>query len=320
VKKIVITGAGGFIGRALVNKLSENKKNLIIALDNNERGSLKKIKNKKNITKLKIDVTNKKKLEKIFKGVDECYHLAAINGTKNFYEKPARVLKIGVLGTEYALNACIKNKVKLFVFFSSSEAYQTPLNIPTKENEILKVPDVFNPRLSYGGSKIIGELLTINYLKNTKINFKILRPHNVYGPDMGNDHVLPELIKKIYNKLKFKDKNLKINIFGSGDESRSFIYIDDAVNAILKVAYKGAKNAIFNIGSNDEITIKKLIIKLGKILKIKILIKKNKLHQGSVTRRCPNVSKLKKLGHKNKINLNQGLYKTILFYKKIKSE
>ena len=316
MKKIVITGAGGFIGRALVDKFSENKKNLIIAVDNNERGSLKKIKNKKNITKVKIDVTNKKKLKNVFKETDECYHLAAINGTKNFYEIPERVLKIGVLGTEYVLNECIKNKVKLFVFFSSSEAYQTPSNIPTKETEILKVPDVFNPRLSYGGSKIIGELLTINYLKNTKINFKILRPHNVYGPDMGNDHVIPELIKKIYNKLKFKKKNIKINIFGSGDESRSFIYIDDAVNAISKVVYKGAKNAIFNIGSNDEISIKKLIIKIGKILKIKVLIKKNKLHQGSVTRRCPNINKLKKLGHKNKFNLNQGLYKTILFYKK----
>ena len=95
MKKIVITGAGGFIGRALVDKFSENKKNLIIAVDNNERGSLKKIKNKNNITKLKTDVTNKKKLEKVFKGADECYHLAAINGTKNFYEKQERVLKIG---------------------------------------------------------------------------------------------------------------------------------------------------------------------------------------------------------------------------------
>ena len=105
------------------------------------------------------------------------------------------------------------------------------------EDEVLKVPDIFNPRLSYGGSKIIGELLTVNYFRNSSTKYKILRPHNVYGPDMGNDHVLPELITKI-KKQKTKNK-IQLEIFGSGEESRSFIYIDDFISGFDKVFKKG---------------------------------------------------------------------------------
>ena len=92
MKRILITGAGGFIGRELVNQLSKDKNNKIIAIDNDIRGNLKSINKKKNIIIKKADVRKKEKLKKIFKNIDECYHLAAINGTKNFYEKPNLVL------------------------------------------------------------------------------------------------------------------------------------------------------------------------------------------------------------------------------------
>ena len=312
MKKIIVTGAGGFIGRTLINKLSQKKNNLIIAIDNNFRGSLKKIKKAKNIKKIKIDVTKKNKLKKIFNNSDTCYHLAAINGTNNFYKKPKEVLETGIKGTLNVLEESIRAKLKSFIFFSSSEAYQKPHKIPTKETEELKIPDVFNPRLSYGGSKIIGELLTVNYLKNTGIKYKILRPHNVYGPDMGRDHVMPELIRKI--KMKKKEKRIKIKILGSGNESRSFIYISDAVNAIIRVVNKGIDNQIYNIGTDYEITIKKLILIIGKILNKKISISAKPLHRGSVSRRCPDVKKLNFLSHKNLINFEKGLKKTLEYY------
>ena len=166
--------------------------------------------------------------------------------------------------------------------------------------------------MSYGGSKIIGELITINYLKKTNLKYKIIRFHNVYGPDMGDDHVLPELITKI--KRKKKNKKITIKIFGSGNESRSFIYIDDAINGIFKIYKKGKKNNIYNLGTNQEIKIKHLIKKLGMILNKKIITKSDALHRGSVSRRCPNVDKLNSLGHKNKFTLLEGLEKTIKFY------
>ena len=312
MSKIIITGAGGFIGKSIAEKLAKNPKNQILAIDNNFRGSLKKIKFSKNIKKIKKDITSRNGIKKFFRNVDFCYHLAAINGTKNFYEHPKKVLDVGIKGTLNILDLVLKYKVKNFIFFSSSEAYQTPKKIPTKENEELKIPDVFNPRLSYGGSKILGELLTINYLKNSKTNFFIFRPHNVYGPDMGNDHVIPELIKKInYQK---KNRKIKIKIFGNGNETRAFIYISDAVNAMIEVVKKAKKNQIYNIGSNDEVKIKKLILTIGQILNKKIKIIKGSLHRGSVSRRCPDVRKLRIIGHKNSINLKKGLLETIKFY------
>lgn len=312
MKKFLVTGAGGFIGRSLVNALSNNKDNLVIAMDNNFRGSLRKIEKSKNIEKVKADILSERQIKHCFKGVDTCFHLAAINGTKNFYNHPKKVLETGVEGTLNVIKQALANNLKNFIFFSSSEAYQKPKKIPTTELEELKIPDVYNPRLSYGGSKIIGELITINYLKKSNIKYKIIRPHNVYGPDMGGDHVLPELINKI-SKQK-KNINIKIKIFGSGNESRSFIYIDDAIDGILKIYEKGAQNNVYNLGTNQEIKIKKLIKNLGKILNKKIEIKPDVLHRGSVSRRCPDVTKLGKLGHKNNFSLVQGLKETIKFY------
>ena len=111
MKKIIVTGASGFIGRSLVKNLSLNKKNIVYALDNDLRGSLMKIDTSKNIIKKKIDILNYKKLEKIFKNCHSCFHLAALNGTKNFYDFPKKVLEVGIQGTINVLNLCIKNKV-----------------------------------------------------------------------------------------------------------------------------------------------------------------------------------------------------------------
>jgi nucleoside-diphosphate-sugar epimerase len=308
MKKIIVTGAGGFIGRKIVFELSKNLKNSIIAIDNNERGQLKSIKKIKNVKKVFLDIRNKNSIEKYFKNCDICFHLAAINGTKNFYLKPELVLDVGVKGTINVLEAAMKYNIKKFVYFSSSEAYQKPFKIPTKEDEGLKVPDVFNPRFSYGGSKIIGELLTINYLRKTNIKYFILRPHNVYGPNMGNDHVIPELIKKIKKKSKF------LKIIGNGKDSRSFIYIDDAVNAILNVVNNGEYNKIYNIGSDDEYKVSDIVKLLSVILKKEINIIKGPKHEGSVTRRVPDCSNLKKLNHRNKVKFKDGLDKMVNFY------
>ncbi len=308
MKKIVVTGAGGFIGRKIVLELSKNPKNKIIAIDNNIRGKLSSIKKNKNVKNYYLDIRNKKKIFKLFNNCDTCYHLAAINGTKNFYLKPKLVLDVGVSGTLNVLECVLKYNVKKFVYFSSSEAYQKPDFIPTKETEELKVPDIFNPRFSYGGSKIIGELLTINYLKKTNIKYYILRPHNVYGPNMGNDHVLPELIKKIKKSKKY------VKIIGDGEDSRSFIYIDDAVNAILSVVKNGVHNNVYNIGSNDEFKVIEIIKLIQKKINRKIKIIKGPRHKGSVVRRVPDIKKLKRLKHKNKIKFTDGLNKMLNFY------
>ena len=100
------------------------------------------------------------------------------------------------------LDGCIKYKIKELYLASSSEVYQTPRKIPTSENEMLKVPDVYNPRYSYGTGKILTEVMGINYGRKFFKKLIIFRPHNVYGPDMGNEHVIPEFIKRMKNIKK----------------------------------------------------------------------------------------------------------------------
>ena len=146
--------------------------------------------------------------------------MAYINGTKFFYSKPDLVLDVAIKGISNIIDGCIKNKIKELYLASSSEVYQTPNKIPTTESESLKVPDIFNPRYSYGGGKILTELMGIHYGKKYFNKLIIFRPHNVYGKDMGFEHVIPEFINR-FKKLKGK----KFKIQGTGNEIRSFIYI-----------------------------------------------------------------------------------------------
>jgi UDP-glucose 4-epimerase len=310
-KKILITGGTGFIGSNLVNYLSKNNK--VKILDNNFRGKNSSIQINKNIKVINGDIRNIQIIKKAIKDVDIVIHLAFINGTRNFYKKASLVLDVGLGGT-YNLIKSInnsKNKIKLFIYASSSEIYQTPKIIPTDENVAGLVPDIKNPRYSYGSAKLVGEILTFHMLKKN-IKRIIFRPHNIYGPNMGKLHVIPELILKIKKQIKNNSINLKIQ--GSGKETRAFCYIDDAINAINLIIKKGQDGEIYNIGNDKEISINNLVNMISKILKKKIYIKKGALRKGSTKRRCPNIKKIKKIGFLPKVQMNEGLIKTLNYY------
>ena len=317
-KTYLVTGGSGFLGYSLVKRLLPNSKRVFV-FDNNFRGSFKKFttNEKKKLFLIKGDIRKKKDLQKVIKKADIVYHLAFINGTKYFYQKPKLVLDVGIQGTKNILELISQSKnVRSFYYASSSEVYNQPKKIPTNENVELIVPDPFNSRFSYGGAKLIGEIMTINYLKNTKIKFNIFRPHNLFGPDMGFEHVIPELIKKIIVSSKnLKRTKCNINIQGTGNETRAFCFIEDAIDQ-LKVIEKSSNNSeIYNVGQSDEIKIKKLIFMISKILKIKIQIKTKKLLAGSTSRRCPDIKKINKIGYKGKNNFLDGLRETVNWYK-----
>ena len=120
----------------------------------------------KKVKFIKADIRNKKKVFSSLKNIDAVIHLAYINGTKFFYEKPELILDVAVKGLINIFDGCVKYKIKEMYLASSSEVYQTPLKIPTKEDEPLKIPDIYNPRYSYGGGKILTELMGINYGKS----------------------------------------------------------------------------------------------------------------------------------------------------------
>lgn len=315
-KKILVTGGTGFIGSALVKALV-NDGEMVRVLDNQSRGSMRRLEEVKGQFEfIKGDIRNPKLVEKACRDIDQIIHLAYINGTEFFYSKPELVLEVGVKGMMNVLDGCIKQNVPELILVSSSEVYQTPTIIPTPETVPLVVPDPLNPRYSYGGGKIISELLAINYGRKYFKRVLIVRPHNVYGPDMGWEHAIPQLSLRIKKLVESKDGNEQINLIiqGSGKETRAFCYIDDFTQGLLKVLEKGKHLGIYNIGTMEEIPIKQLVQEIGRFFNKEIKIVPGKLAKGGTLRRCPDITKLKKLGFKPRFNLQQGLQKTVQWY------
>ena len=308
-KTFLVTGGTGFIGSNICKLLLKKNYNVKI-FDNNFRGSASKIvKIKKKVKFIRGDVRNIKSLNKAMKQTDAVIHLAYINGTKYFYTKPVLTLDIAIKGIINVIDLCIKNRIRELYLASSSEVYQTPDKIPTDESEPLRIPDIFNPRYSYGGGKILTELMGIHYGKKYFKKLVIFRPHNVYGPDAGGGHVIPDFISK-FKLLKKKKK--KFEIQGSGNEIRSFIYIDDFLSAFNLILDRGRHLNIYNIGTSEKIRIKDLAYKMAKLYNNKINIKKVSLRKGSTKYRVPDIKKIKKLGFDPQYNLDKGL-KKILF-------
>ena len=306
-KSFLVTGGTGFIGSSICELLIQ-RGHKVTVFDNNSRGSLKRLLSLNNKLKfIKGDIRDKSKVFKSLKNINAVIHLAYINGTK-YYEKPDLILDVAVKGLVNIFDGCKKHNIKELYLASSSEVYQTPLKVPTKEDEPLKVPDINNPRYSYGGGKILTELMGVHYGKKFFKKLIIFRPHNVYGADMGNEHVIPEIISKI-RKIK-KNKSLKIQ--GSGNEIRSFIFIKDFVKAFSCLLSKGKHLQIYNIGTSKSMKIKELVHRISKIMKKKIVIKTTPLRKGGTKIRMPDITKIKKLGFKPKYSIEQGLREIIL--------
>lgn len=313
-KKFLITGGTGFIGSALVKALI-TKGNVIRVFDNNSRGKEDRIsKISEKIEFIHGDVRNKIIVEKACQNIDCVVHLASINGTEFFYTKPDVVLDVSVSGMINLLKACIKHNVPEFFLASSSEVYNNPPIIPTPENVPLLIPDVYNPRFSYSGGKIISELLAIHYGKKYFKRIVVFRLHNIYGPDMGKEHVIPQFVLQMMKLIHKETSLVPFKIQGSGKEKRAYLYIDDAISALTLLIGKGKHLEIYNIGSNEEIASEKIAILIGNYFNRKIVLEKGKLLDGSVKRRCADITKISKLGFIPKINFIEGLPKVIKWY------
>lgn len=307
-KKYLITGGSGFIGSAIVKRMVADGFKIRV-FDNNFRGAMRKLEDVKNkIEFVKGDIRNAGAIEKAANGVDSVIHLAFVNGTEFFYEMPELVLEVGVKGIVNVLDACLKHKIGELVLASSSEVYQNPPSVPTDEKVRMIVPDPLNPRYSYAGGKIISELMAINYGRKYFKKVLTFRPHNVYGPDMGWEHVLPQMILRAKD-LAEKDKSnpLPFPIQGSGEETRSFCHINDFTDGFMVMLEKGEHLNIYNIGNQEEIKIKEVAEKVVGYFGRKAKIIPGELKTGGTPRRCPNISKLAQLGYQPKISFDQGL-------------
>src|SRR6185369_3066675 len=316
MNKILITGGTGFLGSALTRKLIK-KGYTVSVFDNDSRGTVNRLKDVRDDFELiKGDIRDSDAVLKALKNKDIVFHLAYINGTEFFYSKPELVLEVGVKGMMNVLDGCLKHNVSEIFLASSSEVYHQPSFLPTPETIPMIIPDPKNPRFSYSGVKIISELLVLHYGKKYFKRAVVFRPHNVYGPDMGYEHVIPQLALRMKEFQKKHGNTFTFPIQGSGRETRAYIYIDDFTKGLLVLLKNGKHEEIYNIGTDIETSIGDLANKISLILNCKINIKPSKLLSGSTTRRCPDIKKITKLGFKPVVSLDEGLKKTVNWYSK----
>ena len=315
MSSILVTGGSGFIGSALVKTLVRDG-HAVRVLDDNSRGAPRRLQEVANdIEFIAGDIRDSAVVARAVRGVDEVHHLAFVNGTEFFYSAPELVLDVGVKGMVNVIDACRSEGVGSLVLASSSEVYQTPPQIPTDEHAPLLVPDPTNPRYSYGGGKIISELMAINYGRKFFDRVLIFRPHNVYGPDMGFEHVIPQFSLRLKGlAAKHPAGKLPFELQSDGSQTRSFCHVDDLISGVMVMRAKGKHLGIYHVGTTEEITITDLARRVAAHVGREIELIPGPAPQGGTERRCPDIAKLGKLGYSPRVPLAAGLPSTVDWY------
>lgn len=313
-KRVAVTGGSGFIGAYLVRHLVELGWDVSV-LDTLVRGDDSRLASVIGDIRLHhIDVRDQDAVTGAIKGHDVVMHLAAINGTENFYKHPELVLDVGIRGALAVVNAARAADVPDLVVASSAEVYQTPAVIPTSEDIALMLPDSLNPRYSYGGSKIVSELIAFNYAQEHFRKVQVFRPHNVYGPDMGTKHVIPQFIMRA---AELAGQGLDAGPFpiqGSGRETRAFCYVDDAVAGILRMYEHGQHRQIYHIGNDQEVSMIDVAKQIGEVMGLSLQVQPSAPAEGGTMRRCPDITKMRGLGYAPAVDLAAGIKRTVAWY------
>ena len=308
MKKIVVTGAAGFIGSNLVDRLID-KGYFIYGLDNLITGSLKNLnhlQSNNNFEFIEHDVT---KFISVKDKIDYVFHLASPASPIDYLNYPIQTLKANAIGGHNALGLAKKNNAK-FILASTSEVYGDPLEHPQKESYYGNVNPI-GPRSIYDEAKRFIESMTISYYQYHKLNVSIVRIFNTYGPRMKIDdgRVLPTFIDQA-------SKNLDITINGDGNQTRSFCYINDLIDGFISVMHSSYAYPL-NIGNDDEITINEIASIIKKLLGSTSNIIYNELPEDDPLKRKPDLSLGKKiLNWSPKINNIDGFKMLIEYYKK----
>lgn len=251
--KCLVTGGAGFIGSSLVDKLIE-KNHEVVIIDNLSTGKKENI-NPKAIFH-RVDICDFEKIRDHFKGIDYVFHLAAIPRVPFSIEDPVGTSKVNILGTVNVFKAAIDSKVKRIIFASSSAIYGDQKEFPLKEN---MAP---NPVSPYGLQKLVGEQVAKLFTNLYKTPIISLRYFNVYGPRIDFDSDYSLVLGKF---LRLNTQNKPLTIFGDGEQTRSFCYVDDVVQANLRAAeskkIKGGE--VINIGSEKSYSINYLSKLIG---------------------------------------------------------
>ncbi len=253
----IVTGGAGFIGSHLIEHLLKDGEE-VVCVDNFSRGdhsNLGLARESKNFELISGDLMSSEFAKVNIRGADVVYHLAAVNGTKWFYERPIHVIQNNITTTENVLEAANRNGIRKVIFASSSEVYGCPNEFPTPETVKLVFDSPEVTRWSYAVSKLIDEHLCFAYNKEFGLETICLRIFNTYGPRLlGTSYgqVVSIFIRKALS-------GEALEIFGNGEQTRSFCYVNDTVQGFINSSrYVSKKTEIFNIGNDYEVSINDL--------------------------------------------------------------
>jgi UDP-glucose 4-epimerase/UDP-glucuronate decarboxylase len=316
--KTLILGGAGFIGYHIALRLAGEGHELTL-VDDLSRGRLDRemesLCARPNIALVQADLTRADALAGLPRRWDGVYMLAAVVGVRNVETDPARVVRTNTLALLHLLDWMVPESGVLF-FASTSETYAGgvtagTLPVPTPEDVPLSVPDVRSPRFAYAASKILGEAAVIHTARARGLRAVVGRFHNVYGPRMGADHVVPEL------SLRALGGENPFRLYGA-DQRRAFCYVSDAVEAILRLtASEPAWGQIVNIGNDSEETVIEDLARLVlREARFEPALDRVPAPSGSVARRCPDISRLRALtGFVPKVSIEAGVRDTFAWYR-----
>ena len=300
--KILITGGAGFIPSSLADKLLQDENNYVVLVDNLLTGNTANIPKHKNCKFIKCDANNYAELSAIMTahGFDYVFHYAAVVGVQRTLQNPVMVLD-DIKGIENILSLSKNTGVKRIFYSSSSEVYGEPVTLPQNE-----YTTPLNSRLPYAVVKNIGEAYCRSYHQEFELDYTIFRFFNTYGPKQSQDFVMSKFLNAALN-------NQDITIYGDGSQTRTFCYIDDNLDACLTTFKNDAyKNDVYNIGNDDIITIKQLAETIIELTNSKSkIVYLPPLKEGDMTKRQPDISKMKELLNRDLLPYKEGIKKVI---------
>jgi len=307
--KALITGGSGFVGSHLADRLLQQGHEVLV-LDNLSTGSIDNIthlKSKPGFSYVIDTVTNEPLLAEMIDRSDVVFHLAAAVGVKLIVEQPVHTIETNVHGTEVVLKHANKKK-KLVFIASTSEVYGKSTDVPFREGQDLVLGATAKHRWAYACSKLIDEFLALAYWKERKLPVIIVRLFNTVGPRQTGQYgmVLPTFVRQAL-------AGHPITVFGDGTQSRSFTYVGDVVEALIKLAQEPrAIGEVFNIGNVGEVSILELAEKVkamtGSSSTIQMVPYDEAYEAGfeDMPRRVPDISKIRALiGYEPQLDLDQ---------------
>ncbi len=316
--KIAITGGAGFLGYHVARLLEAEGHDLTL-VDNLFRSqidaSMRRLLERPRVSFQRADLTSSDLNDALGTGFDIVFHLAAINGTRNFYERPFEVLRVNLLTTLRVFEWVAAGGARTCAWTSSAEAYAGALengiaDVPTPEEVPLTITDVANPRFSYAASKVAGEAMANALAHGGNVRVVTIRPHNLYGPRMGHDHVIPQFIDRAL------DKTDPFRVYGP-KQTRAFCYVEDAARGLVKAARKASRvPSLFHIGDDrQEVQMGDLARRVCRLIGHNPRFQTEPAPKGSVARRCPDISRARnRLAYEPRVELDEGLRRTIGWY------